>query len=87
MVPRRERRVEKRRWYSFEPKDGSSVNFGHISGLMKRMENGSDWLISFHCVNHQDELSFKDSFKMSKFNTVDGLYTGICNLLKKTLAR
>ena len=36
--------------------DGASVNFRHISGLMKRMANGCDWLISFHCVNHHVEL-------------------------------
>ena len=64
--------------------DGASVNFGRISGLMKRLSNGRDWLIIFHCVNHRVELAVKDSFKTSDFGAVDEFYTGIFNLLKNS---
>ena len=63
--------------------DGASVNFGRISGLMKRMANGRDWHISFQCVNHRVELGVKDAFK-TWFNAVDQVFTGIYNLLKNS---
>ena len=64
--------------------DGASVNFGRISGLMKRLSNGRDWLITFQCVNHRVELTIKNSFKTSDFGAVDEFYTGIFNLSKNS---
>ena len=64
--------------------DGASINFGHVSGLMKRMPNNRDWLIKFHCVNHRVELAVKDAIKTSEFKVVDKLYIEIFNLLKNS---
>ena len=64
--------------------DGASVNFGRSSGLMKRLSNGRDWLITFHCVNHRVELAVKDAFKTSDFVVVDQFYMGVYNLLKNS---
>ena len=62
--------------------DGASVNFGRISGLMKRLSNDRYWLITFHCAKHRVELAVKDPFKTSDFAAVDEFYTGVFNLLK-----
>ena len=65
--------------------DGASVNFGHVSGLMKRMSSNRDCLIKFHCVNHRVELAVKDAIKTSEFKDVDKLYIEIFNLLKNSV--
>jgi hypothetical protein len=65
--------------------DGASVNFGRKEGLLQKMINdGRDWLVKFHCVNHRVELAVKNAFDNSLFNGVDKEYLGIFNLLKNS---
>ena len=58
--------------------DGASVNFGHISGLLTRLEVSRPWLLKIHCSNHRTELSVGDVFdNKSPFSGVDETYKGI----------
>ena len=58
--------------------DGASVNFGHISGLLTRLEVSRPWLLKIHCSNHRTELSVGDVFdNKSPFSVVDETYKGI----------
>ena len=52
--------------------DGASVNLGHISGLLTRLEVSRPWLLKIHCSNHRTELSVGDVFdNKSPFSVVD----------------
>ena len=42
--------------------DGASVNFGHFSGILTRLEVSRPWLLKIHCSNHRTELSVGDVF-------------------------
>ena len=64
--------------------DGASVNFGCKEGLLKRLINeGSPWMIKFHCTNHRIKL-LKDVLKDSAFSEVDKQYLAIFNLMKNS---
>ena len=58
--------------------DGASVNFGHSSDLLTRLEVSRPWLLKIHCSNHRTELNVGDVFdNKSPFSVVDETYKGI----------
>ena len=65
--------------------DGTSVNFGCISGLLTRMDLDRGWLIKIHCANHCIELSVKDALNKSIFTReLDPLYIAVYGLMKNS---
>ena len=64
--------------------DGTSVNFGKKTGLMKRMADKRARLVKIHCTNHRVELAVKEAIIDSKFKTVDDTYMIIFGLLKNS---
>jgi len=50
--------------------DGASVNFGVKGGLVPKLKEDSPWLVSIHCLSHRLELSLKDAFRDTYFDTI-----------------
>ena len=65
--------------------DGANVNVGVYSGVLTRMKNEREWLVTIHCVNHRLELALKDVVKGFKpFKKVDDFYKDVWSLLKNS---
>lgn len=64
--------------------DGTNVNFGHKTGLMKRMAETREWLVKINCANHRVELAVKETIIGSVFTTADDTYIVIFNLLRSS---
>lgn len=52
--------------------------------MCKLQDDGREWLVKIHCVNHRTELAVKDAFNDSNFKTVDSFYITLFNLLKNS---
>ncbi|ELU07946.1 hypothetical protein CAPTEDRAFT_192738, partial [Capitella teleta] len=48
--------------------DGASVNTGAYTGLLVRLKETRQWLVTIHCISHRIELAIKDSLLNTKVN-------------------
>ena len=64
--------------------DGTGVNFGKKTGLMKRVADKRASLVKINCANHWVELVVKEAIIDSRFKAVDDAYIIIFGLLKNS---
>ena len=66
--------------------DGAAGNFGMRGGVatLMKMQEGIDWLVPVHCVNHQLELSIADALKSTLFSETDEMLVKIYYLNKNS---